>query len=905
MMVLAYRLDANPQQRVAYPARRGRSPKWRDTHGLFVTYGFMDVTIEVDDTFVSLARKIRKEFMGSMKYLSPSTQFAEIHQASHSALNLIVIQTADFAGMPTDLEIVSTGFSDNHKQLEIHVIDFNSTGYRILFDMAEHLFPETLHQRYVTHYQRTLQALLEDPQGKVCDFPLIDESDNHAIQRGNRSDRDGSSNKETANLYTLFEQQVRRTPDRLALKIASAHSTPSETDKNPDQAWTYAELYPHKRLDYMAKSAGLTTIISTESDSDTLQDNSLNYLLLDSDGQIQTNPPALNQSTEREQAKQDESGSPGLAQDCAYVMFTSGSTGLPKAVVATHQATINRLQWMWERFPFAATDVCCQKTALSFVDSVWEMFGPLLRGVPTVVIPQQSLTDVIEFVDILEQEHISRLVLVPTLLSLLLDTHRDLGSRLHKLTLCTVSGEPLPRDTASRFFASMPDTTLLNLYGSTEVSADVTFDIVARNALSSPMPLGGPINNTDIYLLDDSLNLLPAGCVGEICISGHAVAAGYLDETFEPDRNQESPRESVEADQRFIKNPFSNEPGFERLYRTGDLGRLREDGLLEHLGRRDSQVKLRGIRIDFAEIELALTELPEISNAVAGVNRFEQLFAAVTAADNATPDPAKISSELSLKLPAHLHIQPDSIQLLDQLPVLPNGKLDRKHLEVESVRQHQASKEQNKAVSESVYLASSDSDANATLASQALEYGMNPAQAGAPTSLTSVGNRSGSDNSNENADVLTSIWCRILGQSDIDTSKNFFQLGGNSINAMQIVVECQRAGLDLNLKDIVDYGSIDNLAPTIRPLPLTRLQATDSDQQGVETSVSLAADDLAILDSHLNQHFGLSIEDRDIDFFRLSEGQRGMLFETYVVRDLTGRSRSALVCFPVPFRSSR
>jgi len=634
--------------------------------------------------------------------------------------------------------------------------------------------------------------------------------------------------------------------------------------------------YPQKRLDYMVSKAGLSTIVSTSLLRDTLQNTLLNYLLIDSDGRLQDTPVVHDLRTADDPAvvpdrtKGSESASIERVEDCAYVMFTSGSTGHPKAVAATHQSTINRLQWMWTRFPFTAADICCQKTALSFVDSIWEMFGPLLRGVPTVVIPQQSLSDVIEFVDILEQEQISRIVLVPTLLGLLLNTHRDLGSRLHKLSLCTVSGEALPQETASRFFSNMPDAILLNLYGSTEVAADVTYDIVTRNALSSPMPLGGPIDNTDIYILDNALNLLPAGCVGEICISGHSVAAGYLGELHtdtHPSQNQEI---SDNENQRFIKNPFSNEPGFERLYRTGDLGRLRDDGLLEHHGRQDSQVKLHGIRIDFAEIELALTDQPAISNAVAGINRFDQLFAAVIAADNAHIDVANVCGTLAEKLPAHMHIQPGSIQLLDLLPVLPNGKLDRKLLEAASVRQQETITARNKAVSESVYLAGTGAKA-----------AVSPNQVSSSNAYSEISAAVSRRNDPlDNAALLTSIWCSILGQDDIDTSKNFFQLGGNSINAMQIVVECQRAGLDVNLKDIVDYGSIDNLAPAIRAQPLSRLQATDMDQHDGGTDASLAADDLEILDSHLKQHFGLSVADRGLDFFRLSEGQRGMLFET-------------------------
>ena len=275
------------------------------------------------------------------------------------------------------------------------------------------------------------------------------------------------------------------------------------------------------------------------------------------------------------------------ADSAAYVIYTSGSTGTPKGVIGLHRGVVNRLSWMWRVYPFKDGEVCCQKTYLSFVDSVWEIFGPLLKGVPTVIIPEEVVKDPHLLVDNLAAAHVSRIVLVPSLLRVLLDSFGDLQKRLFDLKIWVSSGEEISVELAQRFGQVMPEAKLINLYGSSEVSADVSCYEVADGRLDRCIPIGRPIDNASIYILDSHLRPVPIGVPGELYIGGVGLARGYLNQ---PDLTAE----------RFIPSPFGQE---EVLFKTGDLGRYLPDGNIEYLGRRDHQVKVRGFRIELGEIE--------------------------------------------------------------------------------------------------------------------------------------------------------------------------------------------------------------------------------------------------------------------------------------------------------------
>ncbi|MGV7211674.1 amino acid adenylation domain-containing protein, partial [Oxalobacteraceae bacterium A2-2] len=268
----------------------------------------------------------------------------------------------------------------------------------------------------------------------------------------------------------------------------------------------------------------------------------------------------------------------------------SGSTGTPKAVLMPHRAIANRLQWMRATYPAGPDEVYCQKTSLNFVDHVAEVFQPLAEGAPLVVIADEAVRDLDLLVATLAEHRISRITLVPSLLEALAG-HPGLGALA--LRQVASSGEALGAELAARVRAALPGARLLNIYGSTEVGADVTWD---EYSAEGGVAIGRPIANSRAYVLDEQGGLLPQGAVGELYIGGAGLALGYL---HQPELSA----------QRFVDDPF--QPG-QRLYRSGDLARWLPDGRLSYQGRRDHQIKLRGMRIEAGEVEAQLRRLPGV-----------------------------------------------------------------------------------------------------------------------------------------------------------------------------------------------------------------------------------------------------------------------------------------------------
>lgn len=340
------------------------------------------------------------------------------------------------------------------------------------------------------------------------------------------------------------------------------------------------------------------------------------------------------------------------------VLYTSGSSGAAKGVMVTHRATMNRLAWMWHELPFHERDVLCQKTALGFVDSVWEVFGGLLQGVPTVPLARTSVLDFDKLANALQESEVTRLVLVPSVLGELIEVP-DITDRLAKLEILVSSGEALPRWMAQQVLARLPHVRLFNLYGSTEIAGDVTaWEIRAED----PIPaLGVPISNTSILLLDDHRRLVPWGSTGEIYAGGANLAAGYWNNPEESER-------------RFVSHPFCEG---ERLYRTGDRGRWDARGALHYRGRADRQLKIRGHRIEPAVIEAALLEHPQVQEA-AVLAQDGGLAVYLSTRTPRTLEELDLWNWLRQRLPRA--VLPTRYFVLDSLPRTSRGKLDHARL---------------------------------------------------------------------------------------------------------------------------------------------------------------------------------------------------------------------------------
>nr|WP_269632897.1 non-ribosomal peptide synthetase [Pelomonas sp. BJYL3] len=344
----------------------------------------------------------------------------------------------------------------------------------------------------------------------------------------------------------------------------------------------------------------------------------------------------------------------------AYVIFTSGSTGRPKGAMNTHRAVVNRLLWMQQAYALDATDVVLQKTPFSFDVSVWEFFWPLMVGARLELARPEGHKDPLYLAELIDDAGVTTLHFVPSMLQVFLD-HAEPGQG-RRLRHVVCSGEALPAGLARRALSHWPSAGLHNLYGPTEAAVDVSAWSCRADDARAFVPIGRPIANTRLYILDAALRPQPLGVAGEIHIGGVQVGRGYLN------------RPELTED-RFIADPFEDRPGA-RMYKTGDLGRWLEDGSIEYLGRNDFQVKIRGLRIELGEIEACLAELvPEVVVLAREDEPGQQRLVAYYTGE---AEAGQLQAHAASTLPAYM--VPSAYVRLPELPLNANGKLDRKAL---------------------------------------------------------------------------------------------------------------------------------------------------------------------------------------------------------------------------------
>jgi amino acid adenylation domain-containing protein len=355
------------------------------------------------------------------------------------------------------------------------------------------------------------------------------------------------------------------------------------------------------------------------------------------------------------------------ADDAAYVIYTSGSSGRPKATVVPHASVCNVVDWMQQAHPLTAEDAVVQRISYAFDGSVCDFYWPLLAGGRLLMLRPDRHDDPDYLARVIDDQRATTLILVPSMLALLL----DLPARAHglgSLRRVFCGGETLPPGLVQRAFARLgPQVRLGNLYGPTETTVFVTAWHCDPADLRAAVPIGRPIDNTQVHVLDPAMRPVEVGATGEIYIGGRCVARCYLNQ----------PALTAE---RFVPDPFGAPGG--RLYRTGDLARGSADGILEYLGRIDDQVKLHGFRIEPREVEAALCRLPGVRDATVIVREDRpgdaRLVGYVVAAPGAALSVAALTAELRRDLPAYM--VPAALVLLAALPRTPRGKLDRNAL---------------------------------------------------------------------------------------------------------------------------------------------------------------------------------------------------------------------------------
>ncbi|MEL5246185.1 amino acid adenylation domain-containing protein [Serratia nevei] len=651
-------------------------------------------------------------------------------------------------------------------------LDLADTGEGIsgTLNFATALFDRATAERYGVYLVQALRAMTLNSPRSVSHIDLLPLAEReHLLHGWNRTERDYPLDQ---TLAALFEQQVRRTPSATALVSGTESLSYAQLNARANRlahALIARGVGPDSRVAVCAER-GLNMVTALfgilkaggayvpldpaypgERLQYILQDADPVLLLADAAGRAALGEPATPQlaleAALPETLSAENPAPRAQASHLAYVIYTSGSTGKPKGAMNEHRGVVNRLVWMQEAYGLTAADTVLQKTPFGFDVSVWEFFWPLMVGARLVMAKPEGHKDPDYLSRAIEQYGVTTLHFVPSMLQSFL-ADGQAATRCGQVVRVMCSGEALPAALVAEFYRRLPQAELHNLYGPTEAAVDVTAWHCSREAERVSVPIGRPIANTRIYLLDERGQPVPLGAVGELYIGGVQVARGYLN------------RPELTAE-RFLSDPFA--PGG-RMYRTGDVARYLANGDIEYLGRNDQQVKIRGFRIECGEIEAALATHPAVREAVVdarAVGDDKRLVAwVVPAADVAEETLAgALRQHVSAALPDYM--VPSAWVVVAALPLSPNGKLDRRALPEPQGAQSQAAYE-------------------------------------APQG--------------EHETLLAAIWRELLNVERVGRHDNFFELGGHSLLAVKLMAQLRRAGWGANVQTLFSTPTLSALA---------------------------------------------------------------------------------------------
>ncbi len=647
----------------------------------------------------------------------------------------------------------------------------------VRIEYRRELFEAATIERMFGHFERLLEGIVANPEQRISKLPLLNDAEKHQLLVKWNDTR--AEYPKDQSIHELFEEQVERTPEAVAVVYEDQQMTYRELNQKANQLAHYlgergvrAEALiavfmerslemviailgvlkaggayvpidpdtPTDRLKFMLQDTQTPLILTQERFSSYLEEFVDQRICLDSAWE------------ELSRESQENPKSQVDGETAAYTIYTSGSTGTPKGVINVHGGLRNRLQWMQESYQLTAADRVLQKTPFTFDVSVWEFFWPLISGATLVIARPGGHRDSAYLLQVIQSKRITTMHFVPSMLGVFLQEAGVENCPSLKRVFC--SGEALSYELQQLFFERI-GAPLHNLYGPTEASIDVTAWKCRGDRDRTVVPIGRPIANTQVYILDQYLAPVPIGVVGEIHIGGLGLARGYLNQ---PELMAE----------KFIYRSFEGEPA-RRLYKTGDLARYLPDGNIEFIGRMDDQVKIRGYRIELGEIEAVLVQHPMVQSSVVVVREDEpgdkRLVGYVVARLKETFDAAEVRQYLKHKLPEYLI--PAALVLLDELPLTPSGKVDRRAL---------PAPDQNGLQLANVY---------------------QPPRT--PTEET-----------------LVTIWGKVLKLDKVGIYDNFFDVGGHSLLGTQVMSRIRSAfSIDLPLRHMFESPTVAEMADVI------------------------------------------------------------------------------------------
>ncbi|HTQ80347.1 MAG TPA: amino acid adenylation domain-containing protein, partial [Thermoanaerobaculia bacterium] len=619
-----YRVSGETRQRIGTPFAN-RSAQSAEVVGLVMRACPLAAEIDNHDSFLTLAGRVQDDALTTARHQRYPVRNPLSNRAYDVYLNFQNVAFREFCGHPVRFELLRSGVSED--ALDLQIRDFSGAGsFHLDFDFNRSCFPEAdQRERSVGHFLRLIEAFLESPEQPLSAPLLLSASEqDELVQAFNRTRRSYGPAGDAA-LHELIAAQVAATPEEIAVIAEEGSLTYRELLERSlrlaaflacrgvgaddvvgiaiERSCTlvcgllgilfsgaaYLPLDPDdppRRLELMLEGSGVRLLMTQQHLAGRFAAQATEVLCLDRDGPASEGmfgswrPPAVH------------------GDSTAYVIHTSGSTGRPKGVMVPHRAIVNRLLWMQETYGLAPSDRVLQKTPVSFDVSLWELFWPLLTGARLIMARPGGHRDPDYLSAVIAEEGVTTLHFVPSMLQVFLDQGKLERCGSVRRVFC--SGEALPDALRRRFFERL-SAELHNLYGPTEAAVDVTFWPCGPDDSLGTVPIGQPIANLEIHLVDRSTHLAAKGLPGELWIGGVGLARGYRG------------RPEVTAE-RFVPDPWSAQPG-SRAYRTGDLARRLPDGTLEFLGRLDHQVKLRGFRVELGEIEAVLAREPTVREA--------------------------------------------------------------------------------------------------------------------------------------------------------------------------------------------------------------------------------------------------------------------------------------------------
>ncbi len=740
------------------------SRKFKQTVGHFVKVFPLASEVREEESFTQLLQRITLANNEVLKYGISSLVTPEINRSYNVIFNYINTLFSDFAGLSTTTAWLHNGHMDTSHYFQCHITDFSDSGnFDLHFDLNNEVFTKDHRQLIPEHFLKIVDAFISDASRRLGDLNIITKAELKKIENWNDT---FVAFDQTETLLSKFEAQAQNTPNATALVFRQESYTYGELNERANQVAHYLIEKGTKTDDIVAVSlerslemmvyiygilkAGAAYLpIDTSTPAERLKfiaDDAAfkivfyNHDALDLD-QLQHIQCLHTEKIENEVALQNRSN-PNiitLPEQKAYIIYTSGSTGEPKGVKCHHKGITNRLNWMNRDYPITENDTLIQKTPITFDVSLWELFWPLQVGAKLIIELPEGHKDPDQLIDTITSNRVSVIHFVPSMLNAFVANSRVQSCVSLKRIFC--SGEALPLNTVKQAYEKLDQTDIYNLYGPTEASVDVTSWHCTKESLETAIPIGFPVANTQMYILDQQLNKVPIGTKGELYIGGVQLASGYLN------------REQL-TDERFISDPFSDNPTA-KIYKTGDVGRYRVDGAIEYLGRTDSQIKIRGIRVELGEIEKAIEQYCKVSQVAVIVDQNEVLIAYYTANSS---DEIRFKKVLFDWLPDYMI--PTHFVRLEELPLSKNGKVDKKAL-------HKLD----------------------------TSYEYEEEDFVAPNG--------------EIEELLADIWKEVLGLKQVGAHDNFIALGGHSLAAIRVTTRInEEIEMNFRLNKIFEHPTI-------------------------------------------------------------------------------------------------